>query len=435
MKKKIFNDYQNFIHNHENYQFIKSHKDTWVKASKKGENPRRKYWKAKQQELIEQDILPSKSRLADVAFHIHPTKEKRCECCDKYHKIAYVYPNKSTEKWLQKIFTYNIDSIEDTETIFDIYDKIDNENKEIKFQKYFKFLNTIEEFKNLCFTYKIKSKKLSPGVMSNAPDRFDGYHSYNRCCRKKNDKGRHDNNMKSYTRDRRCYDYYSDGNNLLANLLMGKLNTVKHKCFLCKKTENMTGDHIGPISLGFIHDPINLQACCKSCNSAKGNRLDDDDKKKLVDLENQGKTIISWWAKPHWDKYKHRRGRKITKKLNINTLNFLSIMQYLLKNKRDITEKFLLNCYNTKCISYKIDNIIIDENGNIQYTSSEKISTKKTKKTQQQRIFEILLEDCKDEKDNRKLKKKLINENQIKAGCNEITIKNFKITVCKILQM
>tara|TARA_B100000446_G_C10473312_1_gene313314 strand:- start:144 stop:635 length:492 start_codon:yes stop_codon:yes gene_type:complete len=108
------------------------------------------------------------------------------------------------------------------------------------------------------------------------------------------------------------------------------------------------------------------------------------------------------------------------------------IMKYLLKNKRDITTKILLNCYNTKCISYKIDNIIIDENGNIQFTSSEKISTKKTKETQQQRIFEILLVDC---KDNRKLKKKLIHENKIKEECNEITIENFKITVCKILQM
>jgi len=432
--KKKFDKYQKFILEHENYQFIESHKDTWVKTSKGGKNPRKLYWNNKLKEL--KDVGMNVNSLSDVAFYIHPTKVKKCQCCEKYHNIAYVYPNKKTLKWLQKTFTYNTDLTEDTETIFDIYDKIDNNNKEFEFKKYFKFKNTLEEFKNLCFSYGIKSSKLSPGVMSNVPDRFDGYHSYNRCCRKKNDKGRHDNNMKSYTRDRRCYNYYSDGNNLLANLLMGKLNNIENKCFICKKNKNMTGDHIGPISLGFIHDPINLQACCSSCNSTKGNRLKDDDKKKLLDLEEQGKIIISWWAKPIWDKYKNKKScRIINQKLNINTLNFLSIMQYLLKNKRVIIEKFLLDCYNTKCISYKMDNIIIDENGNIQFTSSGEISTKKTKKTQQQRIFEILLDDFKDEKNNRKLKKYLINKTKIKEECDEITIENFKITVCKILQM
>ena len=44
-------------------------------------------------------------------------------------------------------------------------------------------------------------KVLGPGAMSNFPDRFDGFHSYNRCCRSTEDTGRSVENLKSYTKD------------------------------------------------------------------------------------------------------------------------------------------------------------------------------------------------------------------------------------------
>ena len=64
-------------------------------------------------------------------------------------------------------------------------------------------------------------KVLGPGAMSNFPDRFDGFHSYNRCCRSTEDTGRSVENLKSYTKDRRAYEAWSDGNHRAANQLMG----------------------------------------------------------------------------------------------------------------------------------------------------------------------------------------------------------------------
>src|SRR5690606_11799863 len=39
--------------------------------------------------------------------------------------------------------------------------------------------------------------RLSPGAMSNAPDRLDGFHTYNLCCRQSQDTGRIAANLKT----------------------------------------------------------------------------------------------------------------------------------------------------------------------------------------------------------------------------------------------
>src|SRR3989344_1701512 len=51
-----------------------------------------------------------------------------------------------------------------------------------------------------------KRNSLSAGAMSNAPDRLDGYHTYNLCCRSKQDTGRHKSNLARYGEDRRAYE-------------------------------------------------------------------------------------------------------------------------------------------------------------------------------------------------------------------------------------
>ena len=97
----------------------------------------------------------------------------------------------------------------------------------------------IDELEFAC--RKQGKKCLGPGAMSNFPDRFDGFHSYNRCCRKREDTGRWDSNMSSYSKDRRAYEFWSDGNIHAANQFM-------HSYFF----KGTSADHIGPISLGFI---------------------------------------------------------------------------------------------------------------------------------------------------------------------------------------
>jgi hypothetical protein len=44
-------------------------------------------------------------------------------------------------------------------------------------------------------------------------------------------------------------------------------------CVVCGDTENLTVDHIHPVSRGGSDDLENLQTLCKSCNSRKGNRI------------------------------------------------------------------------------------------------------------------------------------------------------------------
>ncbi|HFL9475791.1 TPA: Alw26I/Eco31I/Esp3I family type II restriction endonuclease, partial [Escherichia coli] len=61
--------------------------------------------------------------------------------------------------------------------------------------------------------------------MANPPDRFDGFHSFNRCCRSIADKGRTKENLKSYVTDRRVFEYWVDGDWVAADRLMGQVRT------------------------------------------------------------------------------------------------------------------------------------------------------------------------------------------------------------------
>lgn len=43
-------------------------------------------------------------------------------------------------------------------------------------------------------------------------------------------------------------------------------------CLCCSSEDEVTQDHVIPLTLGGTHWPDNLQPLCKTCNSAKGNR-------------------------------------------------------------------------------------------------------------------------------------------------------------------
>ena len=47
-----------------------------------------------------------------------------------------------------------------------------------------------------------------------------------------------------------------------------------NKCRRCRNTENISIDHIIPVASGGDESLNNLQTLCKSCNSAKGSKLD-----------------------------------------------------------------------------------------------------------------------------------------------------------------
>jgi len=420
--------YEKLIREHVNYNFIPNElKKNWVCVSRNGSNPRLQYWINEKNRLVELGELTSNASLANLAKYIHPTKYHVCKVCGIESSIYYVYPTQNTIKWVKKMFTDCI--IGPNEDIFTVYEKIQNENKSNIFQKYFGY--SIDELKTTCLNDNYEGKKLSPGVMANPPDRLDGFHCYNsNCgCRKQNDKGRSDENMKSYTRDRRAYELFTDGNIWLTNKLMGKLNTIEQTCFLCNKVAKMTGDHIGPISLGFVHDPINMQACCSSCNSSKNNRFSQNDYDKLCLLENNGNKIVSWWAESCYNKFKKESLIVLKEEMNKNAKKFLEIIEWIRKNKTDVIREYIEKNYEIDNNSYRIKDVIIEENGDISFTFDTEISTKKTKEKQINRTKEILSENL---KENRKIKITLLDEEIEKLS--NITYETFKSIIYELLE-
>jgi Alw26I/Eco31I/Esp3I family type II restriction endonuclease len=425
------NNYENYIRNHDNYQFIpKDLRLNWVAVSKEGVNPRREHWDIKLKELISSGELPEGSTLTNVARFIHPNKKHICKICNQECSIFYEYPTKNTWKWISKNFDITKNEENKSYTIFQLFHSIENTSKSVKFTKYFGI--SIVELEKECHNDIYNGKKLSPGVMGNPPDRLDGFHCYNSICdcRKTKDKGRGDKNMKSYTRDRRAYEMMSDGRVLLANRIMGELNKIKSICFMCHKEKKMTADHIGPISLGFIHDPNNFQGMCSPCNSKKNNRLAQEDIDKIKSIELTGKTMVSWWANNCWTRVKNSDFKEIQNALNKNAKKMLSIIKWLKENKQDILREFINTHYLEHEASYKIGKIEILSNGIISYTHTSYVSTKKTKITQKKRTIEILLEQ--NDKTNRKNKIQLTDA---EIEClTDIDISTFKSKICKVLE-
>jgi Alw26I/Eco31I/Esp3I family type II restriction endonuclease len=163
--------------------------------------------------------------------------------------------------------------------------------------------------------------------MSNFPDRFDGFHTYNRCCRAKQDKGRSKENLKGYTKDRRAYEYWSDGNIHAANMFMGS-----------QYFDGASADHIGPISLGFVHDPRYLRSMSSSDNSTKRDRLSVNDVEAIITVEEQtGVCAMSWYSADIWEfiKANYKQNQKLVptiyrQLLKQNMANFMFVLRNLL---------------------------------------------------------------------------------------------------------
>jgi len=176
---------------------------------------------------------------------------------------------------------------------------------------------------------------LSPGVMSNAPDRLDGFHTYNACCRSVSDTGRHSSNLSRYATDRRAYENWADGDWRGADRLMGKYHssTEMVECPSCGNIAKMSADHIGPISLGFMHR-MDFRPLCIQCNSKKNNRMTLKDIEILNLLESQGEEVISWHSKAIWNLLKlsidtEQQALKVSKILRKNMHFVMCILSTL----------------------------------------------------------------------------------------------------------
>ena len=295
-----FVDYQNFIISHPAYAGmpmpeVKKNNIPWVSpaASVLGA-ARTAWWNSKKVDLIKRGLLTQDSKISDVARLIHPTKIKPCQTCGKFLSIEYVYLNSNAIKKISDVFpNAHLDLFTTLEEL------LESINDQYHAKGLLEFVNlfhlqlrsiSISEIAREFITHK--STLLSPGVMSNAPDRFDGFHSYNKCCRSKEDKGRSKENLMKYGEDRRAYENWADGDWKAASWLMKEFS--KH---------GVSADHIGPISLGFCHTTF-FTPMTRQENSAKNNRLRFEDVKKLLTLEKEGHQIVSWHTKNIWDRLK-----------------------------------------------------------------------------------------------------------------------------------
>lgn len=321
-----FIKYVHFIANHPTYagmpDAMEEGRVQWEAPSnrtsgrfKETHNKRRQWWREKAKSVgIEPDTANWISRTAKF---IHPTKFKPCKICGKVAELRYVYPQERLFARLRKQrvvgSNYAFNKLESISALVkrlhrDFGDDIlaalpevlaagDIEIPTTELHSIADWLQWIEKV-----YIPQEPSILSPGAMSNAPDRFDGFHSDNICCRHTADKGRHKDNLAGYVTDRRVFEYWAAGDWVAADRLMGKVRTIL-KYDPCRNSSHSgpcDADHIGPISLGFTHRPA-FQLLCGSCNSGKNNRMTASDVAFLLAHERSGEVVISWHSRRLWD--------------------------------------------------------------------------------------------------------------------------------------
>lgn len=310
-----FIKYTELIVSHQNYQGLyyeraEDGRVKWVVAGNSESGSLRKSWW--NQKCKEYGIEIKAGCYAEIARRIHPTKIHVCQICGRELSIYYVYP---TKRLLSKInliakkndlgeFAYADKDI--YEIINILYSRNPNLLKEIRslFSIPPNINDTPEEFNNYIRHNYVDAcnRILSPGVMSNCPDRFDGFHSDGLCCRSRSDKGRIRENLMKYGEDRRAYELWSSGDWKMSSWLMKEYSKTKMKCLSCGKYDYCTADHIGPLSCGFAHSRF-FNPLCRSCNSSKNNRMSINDVKTLLQIE-KTEPVVSWHTEYIWNRIK-----------------------------------------------------------------------------------------------------------------------------------
>jgi len=355
---------------------------------------RREWWQNKAKE-VGIDINSDKW-ISKTAKLIHPTKEKPCKRCGQTLRIAYTYPKKNLIKRIHKEFgeEFEVSALETiTEIVQKALDILGNECI-VSFQRILKTSHIdVPNFENDSDSLLLwiedeyipsEPSVLSPGVMSNAPDRFDGFHSFNLCCRGKADKGRSADNLKTYTTDRRVFEFWSEGDWVAADRLMGLVRTIlKNEPCADGGDGAPTADHIGPLSLGFCHRP-QFRLLSKEANSAKNNRMTLEDVNDLISTESHGIQVASWYAIPLWNLRKgsvddKEKALRLSKMLRDNQRNAMFLLSSLLDIKAFTFLTYLLELsfanYKIDFKNLRVDNFITNYDKLVKVERNTKYST------------------------------------------------------------
>ena len=334
------------------------------------------WWKKKAEEV---GISTNEDKwISKVAKLIHPTKQKPCKCCGRIMDIRYCYLSSILIKRIMKLpyvtdelevdyCTNILDLVVEFESLYG-EERLNDLGRCLKCKAVpdIPFFDSTEDFIEWLNDFYIPSEPslLSPGAMSNAPDRLDGFHTYNRCCRSTADKGRSKSNLASYSTDRRAFEYWVDGNWVEANMAMGLFRSdAEVQQIPCMNDDGQTyhplpcaADHIGPISLGFSHRPV-FQPLCTPCNSAKNNRMYYSDVQKLIAAEQDEEDIASWYCAPVWNRLKNLvetpdDAVKLSRVLRDNRHNAMMLLERLMLDGHLV---FLTTFLNLLYANYEYD--------------------------------------------------------------------------------
>jgi len=304
-----------------------------------GNTLRRDWWR---QQAIGLGIALQGNWLSKTARRLHPTGEKPCQICGRLMTLSYAYPTRATAARLNAHLAPEsaIDPLAFL-TIDEIVDQLFEADPDEAIRALRSSIPelagaaTLADVKGACQAMvRDESRRLSPGSMSNAPDRLDGFHTYNLCCRGGQDTGRTAANLGSYGVDRRAYEQWCEGDWAAADTLMhlaGRGVCHQPNCQSGGAEVQLTADHVGPISLGFRHTPRFVVAC-RTCNSGKGNRMRLSDITTLLRWELEtGESQVSWQARCLWDQLKTEvadddAALRLSRLMRINQHHYLSVL-------------------------------------------------------------------------------------------------------------
>lgn len=344
-----FKKYMAFIIGHPNYAgmpFVHKNDGSvrWVATGKSTVGQERLKWWDAKRKQL--GLPKDTAWISKTARAVHPTGKKPCQVCGQVLSLDYIYPN--------------------------------------------------------------KRGTLSPGAMSNPPDRLDGYHTYNLCCRGSQDTGRHKDNMMRYGEDRRAYENWAEGDWKAANWLM--------KVF---QKHGVSPDHLGPISLGFTHRP-NFRPSTRVDNSARNNRMTFKDVQQLL-KEELTEVVVSSHSNALWDALKKKvrndaGALKLSKLMRENMHHVFAIFAYLVDagHEQFLIKHFLHPEHAHYSIRFEDFNVKTGA-----YTKMVKTRGTKTQYTRNaQRYIRIALESLEQysQKKNRHLKQPLTEEVQAKLA-------------------
>ena len=291
-----------------------------------------RWWVNKADELGIPGSENSDDRLTITARIIHPTKKKVCLVCGKERYVGYMYMNANFAKsWNSlagdNLFTKTmpvyeavpllIQAIGLEATRSEILSSFPEKERDIS-------LFDAGDFEGFFSKSQyIRSTKLSPGYMGDCPHRLDEIHDYCTFCRKRNDPGRSDENMRTYNHDRRAFMWWAEGDWKIADALYNSASAGV--CVNCgRKVKKISPDHVGPLACGFQQNAF-FEPLCGKCNSAKNRRFTFDNVISLIDYEKKtGSSAASWQVRSLWDTAKEKMQDDNTVKI---LSNYMRAMQ------------------------------------------------------------------------------------------------------------